>query len=726
MYIAFNKFDELERPVVTLTNPNKTEVGVLGLANQIRPTFNFNALSELTFNYPYKNIDDEYSPYYDELIEYRLIHLENYGWWIISSVNDTDDGVKKGKEITAYSLEYELASKKLNLFNGTYKFYDPVDYKNCLLGIVLKGTGWSIDYVDSDLWNKFRTFDVATDTVYSFLMNTASQKYECIFVFDTDNRKVSAYTPSSIVEESDIFLGYDNVVKQLQVKAVAQELVTAMSVYGDEDINIALANPLGTVTMYNYDYFKSDKWMSLSLVDKINQWEADIESEKDRYRNALLNLIESNRSNTELEAALYELESQLKALEEVQALQISGNIPSSDPTTYQETLDNITSVKSDIAAQKKLIGSGEVDANTFKETLTYINDKLKRENYFTSEELIELIPYTLESTYQDDGFIVTDIMTNAEKQQVAVDLYDKSCEVMEKISQPTYEITVDSINYFAIPVFKIFGQQTQLGTSMFVEIDRDNFTKCILLSIQFNFDDPTDFSLTLGNRYRLTSAEWTYSDLFNDSLNTNATVNWSYSGMREWQGYKDQYTDFVNGALDATKNEIINSTNQEVTITSAGLRGRKLLNSGDYDDKQWWFANNTLAFTRDNWNSVSLALGEITLPDEEYNKELERIMNVSGELYKIKLDTENYRYPAYVAIDGYNHCYEYVLVDEDQRRFVYVYTEWITNQKNIKFNTEYLPIFWNSTPDGNNFCIYFENIYESTEVPESADDGINY
>lgn len=117
---------------------------------------------------------------------------------------------------------------------------------------------------------------------------------------------------------------------------------------------------------------------------------------------------------------------------------------------------------------------------------------------------------------------------------------------------------------------------------------------------------------------------------------------------------------------------------------------------------------------------------EITLPDEEYNKELERIMNVSGELYKIKLDTENYRYPAYVAIDGYNHCYEYVLVDEDQRRFVYVYTEWITNQKNIKFNTEYLPIFWNSTPDGNNFCIYFENIYESTEVPESADDGINY
>ncbi len=108
---------------------------------------------------------------------------------------------------------------------------------------------------------------------------------------------------------------------------------------------------------------------------------------------------------------------------------------------------------------------------------------------------------------------------------------------------------------------------------------------------------------------------------------------------------------------------------------------------------------------------------ELKLPEDEFKAELERIRSIKGELYEIKYDTENYIYPAYVTIEGYYRCYEYVLIDEERCRFIYIFTEWLTETNDIKFDISYLPENWNVYPDyENEFNVYFEDIQITNTV----------
>ena len=71
--------------------------------------------------------------------------------------------------------------------------------------------------------------------------------------------------------------------------------------------------------------------------------------------------------------------------------------------------------------------------------------------------------------------------------------------------------------------------------------------------------------------------------------------------------------------------------------------------------------------------------------DEKYSQEVERLSQISCTIYDtikddsdyhishILYDDESYNYPAYIAIDGQSHAYEYALLDEDNNRIVYVY-----------------------------------------------------
>lgn len=616
MDIKFDSYDLYETPVITLANPNKIELGVLGNAFGLNITYNFNEISEMGFTYPYMDKDGVISPHYSDLIEHKLIHVTGHGWWIVQSANDSDDGLVKHKEVTAYSLEYELSGKKVNLLDGTYKFYDIINYESSLLGKLLNGTGWTIDYIDSDLWNKWRTFEVADDTVYGFLMNTVRNSYECIFRFDTERRKVSAYTLKSIVKQTDIFIGYDNLIKNCTVTTASSELYTAISVYGDEDLDISYANPLGTLTIYNYDYFKNENWMSADLVEALNNWEQLIELNADRYRSALLDLIGANTDLTAMNTQLVDLKTDLAALEQVQGLQISGGIPDNDPDTYEKTLESIKSVKDQIAAKEEQIATGQTDSDALAKILGDINVMLRRDNNFTPEQLAELNLYTKEGTFQDDTFITTDIMTQAEKQKIAIDLYDAGVTALETFSQPSYTVEIDSINYLLLKEYKQFTNQTDLGSNIYCEVERGNYINMVLLNMHIDFDNPDNFTLTFGNRYRLTSGEWKWDDLFGETSKLSSTVKFSYNAIKDWSERSTEVLDFMNGSLDATRNALVSSSNQEIVFDGSGLHARKLKESGSYDDKQMWLTSNTLAFTRDNWDSVSLALGEITLPND--------------------------------------------------------------------------------------------------------------
>lgn len=76
---------------------------------------------------------------------------------------------------------------------------------------------------------------------------------------------------------------------------------------------------------------------------------------------------------------------------------------------------------------------------------------------------------------------------------------------------------------------------------------------------------------------------------------------------------------------------------------------------------------------------------DVKYGDEDFQNEISRLENIAIEIKNgckknaekftntIKYDASSYKYPAYVAIDGFDGTYEYALIDEMKKEIVYLY-----------------------------------------------------
>lgn len=93
-------------------------------------------------------------------------------------------------------------------------------------------------------------------------------------------------------------------------------------------------------------------------------------------------------------------------------------------------------------------------------------------------------------------------------------------------------------------------------------------------------------------------------------------------------------------------------------------------------DSEYAYSAKTGLFDTDGYFILKVSYDE-----EEYEKEIERISDISCEVKKndgssftnyILYDENMYNYPAYIAVDGYDNSYEYALLDEENQTIIYV------------------------------------------------------
>jgi hypothetical protein len=120
MISFFDVHDKYETPSLILANPNQSQLFSMGVAYDRQLKLRYNALSELSFTVP-AYLDNINNPveYYDSLVSRRLVYVENIGYFVITGVDETGDGVRKEKQITAMSYDYDFVVKKLSVFKGT-------------------------------------------------------------------------------------------------------------------------------------------------------------------------------------------------------------------------------------------------------------------------------------------------------------------------------------------------------------------------------------------------------------------------------------------------------------------------------------------------------------------------------------------------------------------------------------------------------------------------------
>lgn len=711
---------------MTLCNPNKKSLYLIKNIKNLKITVRFLNCSELSFT-AYSEINGISSPFFSKLEKNRLIHVEGFGYFVIQDYKQDYENKVYSKEITAYSAEYLLNNKGINLtfittpddstktYSKSYKFWDELDrYSNepvSLLGnLFLIAPQWKIGEVSTSLWNQYRSFSETTEGLYGFLNNTVSQSYSALFVFDFENYLVNVYDTNEIIKKTDVMLTFDNLVQKIEIQELNNDIYTVLNVKGAENLSIARINPIGTKQIFKLDYYvgsldensenyyKNYKdWIDEeSLRLKVLTWQQEVknqmyDTDNTSYYGYLLE--QQNQINREklTQEAQY---SDTKTENESEQMLMSAYLDDQKTPTesgkttmynyhrkkqyayeYNMNILKVGGILYNTSDDSLFDSNDELGSPTGETILTNIPDPIDKtkkysidsleekikeieseresivktygyEYYFTEEERKELEPFIREGEYQDSTFAITDSMniadysngetyvetTNGIKKikdlkdddiiidanYVAKQLLDAGYKKIESVSVPSFSFSLDSINFFFIEEFKKFAGQMTFGSMINVELKDGEWVYPYLQEIVLDYENPESFSITFGNRFRLSSAEWTWEELHNSTTNAVSSVNSLLSSVAQpvTNGTIDRVTSYINNALIAANQEIQATSDNEFTFGGYGIRGRKktteVPNYNGYSGEQIWISNNKICFTDDGWNTSKMVFGRVS------------------------------------------------------------------------------------------------------------------
>jgi len=373
-------------------------------------------------------------------------------------------------------------------------------------------------------------------------------------------------------------------------------------------LNIRQINPTGNNSINNLDYFKTTEWMNQELIDSLDAYDILYASKQTNYSTLLLSYKTRNSELLTLYTELALLQNGLGGLTElvtIQRQQIQAN------TSISLTNGLIMAKQAEIAAKNSLIFNKNAQLDSIIDSLNVIVEALSLENNFSPQQIKDLDKLTITYTYQNEAFIITDSMTEGEKQEQAELLLSDGYDILARLSQPRFSFTIDSVDFLKIPDFLEFIRQFELASSVYIELEPNVVVEARIISYSRDWDANT-LSIQFTSKYRVTDPSYTYNELYAKSVSAGISVSFSKYAYSDWQrNSKDDVTLFMKSALDATLNKIISSTLEEVITDGNGTRYRQSDGDGFYELEQMWAIHNMLAFTDDGWDTAKMALGRI-------------------------------------------------------------------------------------------------------------------
>lgn len=656
MIVKFNSLDRTERPIFTLCNPGSTYidgrltnvVGVLPSHEAEECVFNFNATSELNFRIYNTPLDDEeidaYSKsMYNAIKNKRLIFMEDIGYFVIDDVNEQyDSDGKEYKDVSAKSVDIELQQKNIPyIADGTYRFSTDGTVKGIFETIMETIPLWTVGEVDSSIAEKYRTFeDVDTSlNCLGFMIENIQEAYECIILFDTVNRIVNVYDQANYVHLTSVHLTKNDVINSLKITEHSDDLYTAITVSGEDDVLIADVNPLGTNTIYNFDYYLD--WMTNGLREKVIAWQSAVNSAKSNYYQLNLSRYNLKKTASDLSNDIDKLDIQIKIYDSCRnnivgdqstnivesgnaELQKYGGTPITIAGEIEDVVEEIDGLiaecESEKSAKQTQLSVLSTQISDIEAHLTTITNNLSLTSWFTTPELEELANYIFEGTYKDEYVVITDIMDYSEKFGQMKTLYDRAESQLAKVSIPTQEFDIGTENILFQKEFEHASAQLETGCIINVEVKDGDVAELFLSSIKVNYDDYS-LSMTFGNRYNKFDPKTLFNNVLGDiskSANTLSFIKDTIYPIKK--GALDLMATEIQNSRDLTMAGALSSDSEEVVIDSTGYTGRRRnQNTGEFDPEQIKITNNNIVFTDDGWDTSKLAIGRIVL-GEDFSK----------------------------------------------------------------------------------------------------------
>lgn len=421
MVVDFSKLNLKDDQCLVLKNLDGTPIQVLGYAKHITAKLHYNETSELEFELP-SCVNGEATPHYDDVVGMRVIDWVDVGQFILINPSKTNDGVQEIKKCRAYSLEYELTFKTIFFQEGTYEFYNPTNSTNTIIGFILEEfPDWSVGTIDSDLTGVYRTLESNNTNAYDLMKNTLQEKYQCVFDFDTYQRKINVRKADATVNTEPVYLSTENLLKEINMEEDTENICTVLDVNGADGVDIRSVNPMGTNLIYNLDYFmyqnpeqitakKGNSYFTQTIINKWNNWKNTYEENKEKYFKLTVDKVLKEAKLELRNADLIKLNGELAKFRELQSVYAEAD------AMYHNKSEELQAVKKDIknkeveiSSQKLVIEMLERQIEDYYSQQVEINEECSFENFFTEKELSVLRKYFKVGSVAESSFVYREV-----------------------------------------------------------------------------------------------------------------------------------------------------------------------------------------------------------------------------------------------------------------------------------------------------------------------------
>lgn len=255
---------------------------------------------------------------------------------------------------------------------------------------------------------------------------------------------------------------------------------------------------------------------------------------------------------------------------------------------------------------KRLAAKGKIDA---------INAQCNLKTYLGDDLYNELLTFKREDTYENKNFsseVVDEatLMGNIEEFLIAAK------NEIAKACQPKHEISVKMAQLLTISDYESVMDAFAVGNYIRTRINGE-LAKMRIISIPINFTDieqsDVTFSDTLVGNQQLNNLQ----EQFQKAASLATSFSFVQKQSERNDGKINKFDEMISDGLDATKNAIMNSEDQEVIMDSHGLLARSYdANSNSYEPEQSRWNKDGIIFTDNNWDTIKTALGKIYVGGE--------------------------------------------------------------------------------------------------------------
>ena len=545
---------------------------------------------------------------FDTIKEDMVIKLNEEQFFVIKSCDVSKETGEAGvKSVEAYSYEYTLSYKKVKEFDLTSRMiYDPTNHQDAngyhrgFLNYVEEKTYWKVAHVSAKTILKVRELKFSNRSILDCIHDCMAI-FNCVFFFDTVNNMIYVYDVSEVGGNQGIVISDENFISNISQSINTENLITRLYMYGSDDFSFHAYNPTGTAYMDNISFYRDFGYMSKELVDALDKYHAKINEVKPGFSEYLENLntydIALSDFLIELKAALTDKLNAETQIDNVitQHANVSDSASHIDMKIPQQNLKDaesrVNSVNAKIEAVKKNILAEMENLSTFRE-------QIDPDLFFTEELKMEYDSFIKEDVQTDNSFV-----RGMEK-----DLMDYCQEIIEKASYPTITFDVDLETFRTISNFRNPMARLKLADMVYLNSDELNINVEVrILSMSMDYESHS-VSIKFGNKYKIDSAENYLSELLNTVSSVTNSVNLNDFYWNRGIEKQSLIDDYLDKNLDLAKQAIVTAENQKPILDSRGLWLFKENPDGSIDNKQVRAINNVIAFTNDNWNTVSTAI----------------------------------------------------------------------------------------------------------------------